>query len=100
MIADAGECSRELARARLAAMGQALKVPPPGFEALTVEEQIDYVQALWDLIAARPEAVRVPDWHQAILDERLADFDHNPDEGVSWDTFRAELDAEDNARKR
>jgi hypothetical protein len=33
-------------------MGQPLTVPPPGFDDLPVEDQIDYVQALWDRIAA------------------------------------------------
>lgn len=53
-------------------MSQTLPLPPPGFDALSVEEQIDYVQSLWDHIAARPEEVPVPDWHREILAERLA----------------------------
>jgi putative addiction module component (TIGR02574 family) len=40
-------------------MSRALEVPPPGLTDLSVEEQIDYVQALWDVIAAHPEAVPV-----------------------------------------
>lgn len=38
-------------------MSQQLPLPPPGFEALTVEEQIDYVESLWNHIAARPKYV-------------------------------------------
>ena len=53
-------------------MLESLPMPPPGFDALTVEEQIDYVQSLWDHIAAHPEQVPVPDWHRQVLDERLA----------------------------
>jgi len=34
-----------------------LPMPPPGFDALTVEEQIGYVQSLWDYIAAHPAQV-------------------------------------------
>lgn len=37
-------------------MSQTLPLPPPGFDTLSAEEQIDYVQSLWDHIAARPEA--------------------------------------------
>lgn len=81
-------------------MGQSLKIPPPGFETLSVDEQIDYVQVLWDHIAANLDAVPIPDWHQAVLDERLADLDRNPDEGTSWDAFRLELGTEDDTRKR
>ena len=80
------------------AMPGALKVPPPGFTELPVEEQIDYVQALWDVIAAHPRDVPVPDWHRKILDERLAEYERDPNEGVPWEEFRAKLQAE--AKKR
>ncbi len=50
---------------------QPVELPPPGFDDLSVEEQIEYVQALWDHIAARPEQVPVPDWHRRIIKERL-----------------------------
>jgi putative addiction module component (TIGR02574 family) len=54
-------------------MSQTLPIPPSGFDALTIEEQIDYVQSLWDHIAARP--IPVPDWHREVLAERLAAYD-------------------------
>lgn len=81
-------------------MAHALAVPPPGFEALSVEEQIDYVQALWDAIAAKPDRIPIPDWHREILEERLADFESDPEEGVLWEDFRAELLAEDPRKGR
>jgi putative addiction module component (TIGR02574 family) len=59
---------------------------------------MDYVQALWDVIAAHPENVPVPGWHREILDARLAEYGRDPDEGASWEEFRAELQAE--AKKR
>jgi hypothetical protein len=33
-------------------MAKTLPVPPPGFKDLSVEEQIDYIQDLWERIAA------------------------------------------------
>jgi putative addiction module component (TIGR02574 family) len=83
---------------KLRPMSRPLQVPPPGFTDLPVDEQIDYVQALWDVIAAHPEQVPVPEWHREILDERLAEYERNPNEGVPWEEFRAELQAE--AKKR
>ena len=80
-------------------MGHSLKIPPMGFETLSVDEQIAYLHALWDHIAAKPEAVPVPDWHQAILDERLADLERTANGETTWDAFRAELRTEDDARK-
>ena len=72
-------------------MSQTLPLPPLGFDSLSIEEQIDYVQSLWDHIAARPEQVPVPDWHKEILAERLASYRANPDEGRPWEEFEQEL---------
>ena len=47
-------------------MSDNVRTPPPGFDDLPVEDQIDYVQSLWDRIAAHPDRVPVPPWH---LDE-------------------------------
>jgi putative addiction module component (TIGR02574 family) len=78
-------------------MPKPVAIPPPGFDQLTVEEQIDYVQSLWERIAATPDQVPVPDWHREVLNERLKDFEANPDAGESWDTVRDRL--RDNLRK-
>jgi hypothetical protein len=40
---------------------------PPGFDELSVDERIDFVQSLWERVAAAPEQVPVPDWHQRII---------------------------------
>lgn len=65
-------------------MSQARPMPPPGFDALSVDEQMDYVQSLWDHIAARPEDVPVPDWHRQILAERLASYRASENPGREW----------------
>ena len=69
-------------------MAKTLPIPPPGFEELSVEEQIDYIQSLWERIAAHPEDVPVPDWHRKIIEERLTDLDENPDASIPWEEVR------------
>jgi putative addiction module component (TIGR02574 family) len=75
-------------------MSQALPIPPPGFEALTVDEQIDYVQSLWDHIAPRPEDVPLPAWHREILTERLASYRASEDPGREWEEVEKDLTAD------
>ncbi|HEY2975979.1 MAG TPA: addiction module protein [Pyrinomonadaceae bacterium] len=75
-------------------MSQALPIPPPGFDALSVDDKIDYVQSLWDRIAARPEDVPVPDWHREIINERLAAHRANNDQGKEWEEVEREITAE------
>lgn len=63
--------------------------PPPGFESLSNEEQIEYVQSLWNQIAADEDKVPVPEWHREILRRRLAA--EGPDEVESWDDIKQRL---------
>ena len=72
-------------------MPKPVPLPPPGFDDLSVDEKIDYLQSLLDRIAATPDAIPVPDWHQEILEERLKDLEANPNEGDSWDVVQERL---------
>jgi putative addiction module component (TIGR02574 family) len=72
-------------------MSNSVPLPPLGFDDLSIDEQIEYVQSLWDRIAATPERVPVPEWHREILDERLKDDDANPGAGENWDVVRDRL---------
>ena len=72
-------------------MANKLPLPPPGFDDLSVEDQIDYVQSLWDRIAAKPDQVPVPDWHRQVLDERIAAHEADPSGGRPWEEIRDEI---------
>ena len=72
-------------------MPNPVPLPPPGFDDLSVDEQIEYVQSLWDRIAATPARVPEPEWHREILDERLKDYEANPNAGESWNVVRERL---------
>ena len=58
---------------------------------MSIEDKIEYVQALWDRIAANESQVPVPDWHRAVLHERFADYQANPDQGRPWEEVEADL---------
>jgi putative addiction module component (TIGR02574 family) len=72
-------------------MDPTLPIPSPGFDDLDVDQQIEYVQALWDRIAAKESAVPVPEWHREILDERLADLEAHPEASRPWEAVKADL---------
>ena len=69
-------------------MTNRLPLPPPGFDDLQVEDQVEYVQSLWDRIAAKPDQVTVPEWHRQVLEERLAARDANLEMARPWDEVR------------
>lgn len=64
---------------------------PPGFDDLSVDEQLDYVQSLWDRITAQPEAIPIPDWHRRVLEDRLASYQANPGDVIPWEDVREDL---------
>ena len=66
-------------------------LPPPGFDDLSVQEKLDYLESLWDRITANAESIAVPDWHREILDERLSDLQAKPDAGDTWDVVQERL---------
>lgn len=72
-------------------MAKPASIPPPGFDGLSAEEKIRYLQDLWDYIAADALKVPVPDWHHRILDERLAEYHAHPHEGEPWPQVRDRL---------
>ena len=61
---------------------------------LPVEERLRLVELIWESIATDPAGVPLGDAHRAIIDERIAEHERNPDGVVS----RSELLAE--ARRR
>ena len=60
-------------------------MPPPGFDDLPVDEQIDYVQSLWDHIATAADQVPLQEWQRQVLEERLAAHRSAPAESSAWE---------------
>ena len=77
------------------------RLPPPhDFDELPVETQIDYVQSLWDRIAAKPGQVPVPAWHRQEIEERLAAHQANPEPVRPWEEVRDEIRSKLGSRSR
>lgn len=72
-------------------MTKRVEIPPPGFDNLSVDEQIEYVQDLWDWIAARPEDIPVTDWQKEVAEDRLRQYRANPKSVVPWAEVRTRL---------
>lgn len=59
-------------------MGHISIPEPTGFNELSKEEQIRYLQALWDRISERPGEIPVPESHIQLAEERLEEFRRDP----------------------
>lgn len=71
-------------------MAQSVPNPPPGFDELSLDEKIDYVESLWDQVVEH-SSIPIPEWHRELLQERLEAFRDDPAAGRTWDEVRAEL---------
>jgi len=58
---------------------------------LPVAERLRLVELIWDSIAAVPEAVPVSDELKVELDQRLKEFEANPEAGLPWDEVRERI---------
>lgn len=69
-------------------------MPPPGFDELSQDDKVSYVQSLWDRIAADEGEVPLSDAHREILRQRLQERETNPDDTLGWKEVRDELRSE------
>jgi putative addiction module component (TIGR02574 family) len=51
---------------------------------LNVKERISLVELIWDSISAVPESLDLTESQKEELDERLAEYNENPEHGISW----------------
>jgi putative addiction module component (TIGR02574 family) len=58
---------------------------------LPVAERVRLVEAIWDSIAAAPEALPLTEWQREELDRRLAEFEADPDAGSTLEEVFARL---------
>jgi putative addiction module component (TIGR02574 family) len=59
--------------------------------ALSVEERLALLDAVWDSFGESQEILQPPDWHREELDRILDEDERNPQPTVSWEQARAEL---------
>ena len=46
-----------------------LTLPPPGFDQLSPDEKLEYIEALWEHMTEHPEDVPIEDWHRDVVRE-------------------------------
>ena len=59
-------------------------------KALSIDDRIWLVQAIWDSISAEPEQLELTEAQQQELSRRLADRQINPQSVVSWEDIKAQ----------
>ena len=60
--------------------------------ALPTRERQALAEALWSSLSADSQAVPMPDWHLAVIDERIAADDLDDGPGDSWADVRQAIE--------
>ncbi|BAY29535.1 imidazole glycerol phosphate synthase subunit HisH [Nostoc carneum NIES-2107] len=59
--------------------------------ALSVEERIRLVQAIWDSIAAEQAYPELTQAQKRELDDRIEDYENHPDNVLTWEDIKASV---------
>ncbi len=57
---------------------------------LPAEERMRLVELIWESLVANPEEIPLADVHRAMIDERLAEHEHDPDDVVTREEVMSE----------
>ena len=58
---------------------------------MTLAEKLHAMEALWDDLCRREEAVPVPQWHKDLLDERERLVEQGKARFIGWETARKRI---------
>ena len=59
---------------------------------LSIAERVLLVEAIWDSIASeKKNSYKLSEEQIHILEEEMASYSKNPDEGASWDEIKARI---------
>lgn len=70
-------------------MGAAVKLSD--VTAMSLDERIELVHAIWDSIALETEGLGLTEDQKHELDRRIADMDARPDNVLTWDEIKARV---------
>ena len=60
-------------------------------DSLSREQKLDLLERLWDSLNEEPEELPVPDWHLALVEERIDAFERDGDRGAPAEDVLARL---------
>jgi hypothetical protein len=58
---------------------------------MTLEEKLRAMEALWDDLCRREEAMPVPQWHKDLLDERERLVEQGKARFIDWETAKKRI---------
>ena len=60
-------------------------------KALSVDERLEIMDAIWESIAAEPVSLEIPEEHRVELERRIANHEADPTKVIPWEEAKAKL---------
>jgi putative addiction module component (TIGR02574 family) len=58
---------------------------------LSVEEKLQTMEALWQSLSSKPDAVESPAWHEKELRDRERDIESGKSKFIDWEKAKADI---------
>ena len=59
---------------------------------LSLQEKLDFMEALWNDLRSYPDQVPMPQWQKDLLDTRRSSVEKGEDKLIDWDDVKASWD--------
>ena len=63
----------------------------PAIEEMTPSQRAELMEALWKVMAQRPEEIESPDWHREVLEERRKAVENGEVEYIDWEVAKQQI---------
>jgi putative addiction module component (TIGR02574 family) len=64
---------------------------PFAIDEMTIEEKLQAMEALWDDLCQREEAILVHDWQKQVLDERESSVAEGKAQFIDWEQAKKDI---------
>ena len=63
----------------------------PAIEEMTPSQRAELMEALWKVMAQRPEEIESRDWHREVLEERRKAVENGEVEYIDWEVAKQQI---------
>jgi putative addiction module component (TIGR02574 family) len=50
------------------------------------------LKLIYGMVLADKQSYDIPDWHKDVLNERLEQYEQNPESAISWEELKAKIE--------
>ena len=47
---------------------------------------------MYGIVIADKQSYEIPDWHKSVIQERLEEYEQNPDNIISWEVLKSKIE--------